>query len=139
MHAERCGSMLVSERLLSQAISVHTLPQLVEVMRLLLSQANAMPAVQPDVVVSRQLLPQTVSAVLLAGESRASLPSLQRYYDVSKEFADFRILAAVYCWIEVAGCRLPAVVGSEKARFAAQAPVCVQGINHVETRIRRPA
>lgn len=78
MHSVCSHPMLLPGRLLPEAVSVYSLSGFVKVVRQLLPEADAVLAVQSDVVVSRQLLSQAVSAVLLAGESRAiSLPALQ--------------------------------------------------------------
>jgi hypothetical protein len=69
MHAEGRYPVLVSERLLPEAVPVHSVLLPAEGERLLLPQADAVPAALLHVVLPRRLLPQAVSAILLAGKS----------------------------------------------------------------------
>lgn len=69
MHALCRYSVLLPRRLLSQTVSLHSVPGAADHGRLLLSQADAVPPVFLHVVVRGRLLPKTISAVLLARES----------------------------------------------------------------------
>mgnify|MGYP006975373074 CR=1 FL=1 len=77
MHSLRRGSLLLPRRLLPQAASLHPLPSLVEELRLLHSKTDAVHPLLPHVLLSRRLLPKTVSVFLLAGQLPIlSLPAM---------------------------------------------------------------
>jgi hypothetical protein len=68
MHALCRHNVLLSRQLLSQAVSLHPLPGVANVVRLLLPKTAAVYSLCVFASVSRRLLPETVSAVLLARE-----------------------------------------------------------------------
>lgn len=68
LHSLCCNPVLLSGRLLPQAVALHPVRGPVDIARLLLSQAAALPPMSSHVLVCGRLLPKTSSAVLLAGD-----------------------------------------------------------------------
>jgi hypothetical protein len=79
MHAMRRHPLLLSRRLLPKAATLRPASSAAGIMRLLLSEADALCPVPLHPIVRGRLLSETTSDVLLARESTAlSLPTGQR-------------------------------------------------------------